>query len=109
MPNPRANPVQTEHPHIVTVDGPMGREPIIADTRIRVAFIARFYRAGEEPEEIVASYPHLKPAAVYDAISYYLDHQDEIDRLIEQSTPEALAERFGYVIDEHGKIVFNRP
>jgi uncharacterized protein (DUF433 family) len=55
-------------------------------------FIVRQLRVGDRPEDILASYPHLVPAAVYDAISYYYDHQDEIDRIIEESTPEVMAE-----------------
>jgi uncharacterized protein (DUF433 family) len=97
---------QTDHPHIVKVPGICGGRPTIAGTRISVDFIARLHRSGEEPEDIIATYPHLKPAAVYDAISYYLDHQDEIDRDIEESTPEALAQRFGYRVDETGRLHF---
>jgi hypothetical protein len=33
-----------------------------------------------------------RPVAVYDAISYYYDRQDEIDRIVEESTPEVMAE-----------------
>ena len=101
-----STPIKTEHPHIVRVPGVAGEEPIIAGTRISVAFIARLHRAGEEPEEIIASFPHLAPAAVYDAISYYLDHQDEVDRWIEDNSLEKLAERAGFEIVQGGKIVF---
>jgi hypothetical protein len=37
--------------------------------------------------------PHLSPAAVYDALSYYLDHRDEIDQMLEETAPPALARR----------------
>lgn len=102
-------PVKTEHPHIVRAPEIAGGRPIIVGTRISVDFIARLFQAGEQPEEIVATYPHLSPAAVYDAVSYYLDHQAEIDRLIADSTLEALAERYGFVIEANGKIVFKAP
>ena len=101
-----ATPVKTEHPHVVRVPGVLGGEPVIAGTRIGVAFLARLLQAGEEPSEIIATYPHLAPAAVYDAISYYLDHQEEIDRLIADATSEALAERFGFALAERGRVVF---
>jgi uncharacterized protein (DUF433 family) len=101
-------PVRTEHPHIVRAPGIAGGRPTIAGTRISVEFIVGLLRAGDEPWDIIASYPHLKPAAVFDAISYYLDHQEEIDREIEESTPEKLAERYGFVVDERGKVIFNR-
>jgi uncharacterized protein (DUF433 family) len=95
-----------EHPHIVKAPGVLGGEPVIAGTRIGVAFIARLLQAGEEPSEIIAAYPHLAPAAVYDAISYYLDHREEIDQLIGDSTPVALAERYGFEVAERGRVVF---
>jgi uncharacterized protein (DUF433 family) len=78
--------INSEHPHIVKVPGVLGGEPIIAGTRMGVAFIARLLQAGEEPSEIIAVYPHLAPAVVYDAISYYLNHCEEIDELIGEST-----------------------
>jgi uncharacterized protein (DUF433 family) len=98
--------INTEHPHIVKVLGVLGGEPIIAGTRIGVAFIARLLQAGEEPTEIIAAYPYLAPAAVYDAISYYLDHRGEIDKLIGDSTLAALAERYGFEVGERGRVVF---
>ena len=101
-----ATELKTEHPHIVRIPGVLGGEPVIAGTRVGVAFIARLLQAGEEPSEIVAAYPNLMPAAVYDAVSYYLDHREEIDALIEGSTVEALAERYGFSVEEDGKIVF---
>ena len=52
--------------------------------RIRVAQIAIDYRMGRwSPEEIALRYPHLKLPEIYSAITYYLDHQAEIDAEIE--------------------------
>ena len=98
--------LSTEHPHIVRVPGVLGGEPLITGTRIGVALIARLLQAGEEPSEIIATYPHLAPAAVYDAISYYLDHREEIDALISDSTLEALGERYGFDLAERGRVEF---
>ena len=61
-----ATELRTEHPHIVRVEGVVGGEPVIAGTRIGVAFIARLVQAGEEPAEIIVAYPHIAPAAVYE-------------------------------------------
>ncbi len=102
-----ATELRTEHPHIVKVPGVLGGEPVIAGTRIGVAFIARLLQAGEEPSEIVATYPNLQPAAVYDAVSYYLDHQTEIDALLAGSTLTELAERYGFSVQSDGKINFS--
>ena len=104
-----ATELKTEHPHSVRVPGIHGGEPVIAGTRIGVAFIARLLQAGEEASEIVAAYPNLAPAAVYDAISYYLDHRAEIDELIADASLATLATRYGFAVREDGKIVFGGP
>jgi uncharacterized protein (DUF433 family) len=98
--------IRTEHPHIVRVPGIAGGDPIIRGTRISVAFIARLLQAGEEASDIVAAYPHLGPAEVYDAISYYHDHREEIDSIIADSTLEKLAERYNFRIDAQGRVEF---
>ena len=74
----------TEHPHIVRVQGIGGGEPIIKGTRISVRLIAEYYKSGVAVEEIQHDYPHLNPAAIYDAISYYIDHQSR-DRSSDRS------------------------
>jgi uncharacterized protein (DUF433 family) len=81
-------------------------EPVISGTRVGVALIARLLQAGEDPSEIVAAYPGLAPAAIYDAISYYLDHRLEIDEVISDSTLDALAERYGFRVSKSGKVEF---
>ena len=34
---------------------------------------------GINPEELLSYYPQIGLAAIYDALSYYYDHRDEID------------------------------
>jgi len=75
----------TEHPYIVRIPGIAGGEPIIKGSRVPVRAIVLHYKAGESIEEILEAYPHLPPAAVLDAISYYLDHQEEIEALIQEA------------------------
>jgi uncharacterized protein (DUF433 family) len=104
-----SSPIQTEHPHIVRVPGVAGGRPVIKGTRITVVHIAQRFRAGEEPWEIIATYPDIAPAAVYDAISYYLDHRDEINRWIEDNAREKLAERLSFEVDTSGRVVFTAP
>jgi uncharacterized protein (DUF433 family) len=101
-----ATELRTEHPHIVRVPGVLGGEPIIAGTRIGVAFIARLLQAGDDPAELAATWPHITPAALYDAISYYHDHRDEIDALIDESSLEEMATRCGCSVGEDGKVSF---
>ncbi|MCS7301702.1 MAG: DUF433 domain-containing protein [Fimbriimonadales bacterium] len=61
-----------------------GGEPIIAGTRTPVRAIVELYRLNYTPEEITLHLPHLTLAQVFDALSYYCDHQDEINALIAQ-------------------------
>ncbi|MGA2619926.1 MAG: DUF433 domain-containing protein [Thermoguttaceae bacterium] len=56
-----------------------GGQPIVADTRIRVATILAAYRQGMGVEEIVQQYPVLRPADVHDALAYAYDHLEEIE------------------------------
>jgi uncharacterized protein (DUF433 family) len=97
---------QTEHPYVVRVAGVCGGRPIIKGTRISVGHIAQLYKAGDTIEEILEAYPHLKAAAVYDAISYYLDHQKEIEQEIAENHIETLITRHGLEIDEQGFLRF---
>jgi hypothetical protein len=62
---------------------------------------------GDTPQDILASYPHLTPAAVCDAISFYYDHQAEIDRFIEANTLEVHAERHGFTVGNDGRLRFD--
>ncbi len=60
-------------------------EPIIAGTRTSVRAIVGLWRLGIMPEEILNHLPHLTLAQVFDALSFYLDHQAEINEYIEQN------------------------
>ncbi len=82
--------VQTEHPHIVRIEGVCGGRPIIAGTRISVRTIVERVRLGDSFEQIVENYPPLTLAQVYDALSYYHEHKSEIEGEI-AANEEALA------------------
>jgi uncharacterized protein (DUF433 family) len=86
----------------VKTPGIVGGRPRIKDTRISVDFLARFIISGTQPEEIAEMYPHLTLGGIYDAISYYYDHQAEIDQIIAEG--EALWKRIVAATDEHGRI-----
>ncbi len=75
----------TEHPYVVRREGFRGGRPILRDSNVPVWLIAAMWKAGDSFEEIEQAYPHLKPAAIYDAISYYLDHQQEIEAEIAEN------------------------
>ena len=80
--------IETTHAHIVTVDGICGGRPSIRGTRIAVSNVAFRHRRGESVDEMLEAWPHLTPAQVYDALAYYYDHKDEIDREVELSLDE---------------------
>ncbi len=40
---------------------------------------------GTGPEEITTRLPHLTLAQIFDALSYYSDHQEEINAYIERN------------------------
>ena len=63
----------------------LGGEPIIIGTRTSVRAIVGLWRLGIMPEEIMSHLPHLTLAQVFDALSFYLDHQAEINEYIEQN------------------------
>jgi uncharacterized protein (DUF433 family) len=54
--------------------------PIIARTRTPVRSIAGYYQMGMTVDEILQALPHLSAAQVHGALTYYFDHQKEIDR-----------------------------
>lgn len=72
----------TAHRYIVTEDQILSGEPIIQGTRTPVRAIVEMWRQGMPPEAIPQHLPHLTLAQVFDALSYYSDNQDEINRHI---------------------------
>ena len=77
--------VKTDHRYIVTDSAILGGEPIIQGTRTPVRAVVETWRLGIAPEEIPHHLPHLSLAQVFDALSYYSDHQDQINDLIERN------------------------
>ena len=70
-------------------------EPIIIGTRTSVRAIVGLWRLGVMPEEILNHLPHLTLAQVFDALSFYLDHQAEINEYIERNqVPDELVHPF---------------
>jgi len=90
------NPVQwTEHPWVVQVEGYRGGRPIILGSSIPVRSIAIYYlRHSMDMDDILEGFPHLRAAQVYDALSYYYDHQEEIENDIEADSVERLMKEY---------------
>src|SRR4051794_17320819 len=76
------------YPHI---DKPAGEPARLARVpRVRVAQIAMDYLAhGWSVDEMCRQHPYLKPAEAHAALTYYFDHQDEIEQEIRAEWAEA--------------------
>jgi uncharacterized protein (DUF433 family) len=77
-----------------------GSKAMIKGTRIAVSTIVGYIRLGEPPEFIAQSVlPHLALAQIHDALSYYYEHQDEIEaeliRNTEATSQARVRERLG--------------
>ena len=75
----------TEHLYVTTSDQILSGEPVIRGTRTPVRAIVELWRQGTVAEEICRHLPHLTLAQVFDALSYYSDHQEEINAHIERN------------------------
>jgi len=89
-----------KHAYIEVVDKIGGPQATIRGTRVPVSIVIGYLRAGETPESLVEKVlPHLTLAQVYDALSYYHDHRDEIEQELLENTEEysraVLRERLG--------------
>jgi len=60
---------------------------------------------GLSVEEILEGLPHLNPAQVFAALSYYHAHQAEIEHDIENSRMETLIARYGLRTLPDGHLV----
>ncbi|MEM6256125.1 MAG: DUF433 domain-containing protein [Cyanobacteria bacterium P01_D01_bin.156] len=66
-------------------------EPTVVGTRVSVRTLVGQWRLGTPAEEIPTQFPQLTLAQVFDALSFYLDNQAEINEYIELNRiPEEL-------------------
>jgi uncharacterized protein (DUF433 family) len=77
--------VSTGHAYIVRDDQILSGEPIIKGTRTPVRAVVETWRMGIPAEDVVTHLPHLTLAQVFDALSYFADHQDEVMGYIERN------------------------
>jgi uncharacterized protein (DUF433 family) len=75
------------HEHIEKIAGHPARLSRLP--RIHVAQLVMDYLAhGWSPDEMCSHYPHLTPAEAHAAMTYYYDHQAEIDAEIHAELAE---------------------
>src|SRR4051794_12042016 len=99
--------MKTEHPYVVRIPDVCGGRPIIVGTRLTVQFVIEQLAAGDTPNDIVESFPTVTLAAIHDAISYYYDHQHDIDDDIAGSSPTELSKRLEFTITKDERLNFN--
>jgi uncharacterized protein (DUF433 family) len=74
--------VETKYEHVILNED---KVPIIADTNTKVIeLILDKIAYGWSPEELRFQHPHLTLGQIYSALAYYSDHQEILDRVIEQ-------------------------
>ena len=71
------------HPYIVQDDKISGGSPIIRGSRVRIVDIVIEYEyLGWSPDRIIDAHPQLNLSQVHDALSFYYERREDIDREI---------------------------
>jgi len=74
--------VETKYEHVILNKDNV---PVIADTNTKVIeLILDKIAYGWSPEELRFQHPYLTLGQIYSALAYYSDHQEVLDRVIEQ-------------------------
>lgn len=76
--------------HIVRDPDKHGGKPHIAGKGLTVQYIAELYKLDYTVDDLVEGFD-LTPGQVHAALSYYFDHQAEIDEAIRESRAAAQA------------------
>lgn len=105
---PHASPPPAAAPYVTAAPEVCGGRPTIQGTRIPVKTIVGYHKLGLQMDEILEGLPALTPAKIYAALSYYYDHQDEIERDIQESQPAQLIERYGLEVAADGRVTLAR-
>lgn len=86
---------QIGHPHITSHPQICGGSPAIAGTRFPVrSVVMSVLKHGLTPEELVEQFPYLTLAQIHDALAYYYDNREEVDRDLAENTEEAVRQRY---------------
>lgn len=57
-------------------------------TRVQFESIIRYWQQGQTPEDLHRAFPSVRLAAIFGALAFYLDHQDEMDVFLAASAAE---------------------
>jgi uncharacterized protein (DUF433 family) len=88
--------------HIEIRDG----QPVITGNNLKVAYIAKMYLSGKTPIEWIAENYDITHAQIHAALSYYYDHQAELDAYVHEG--DQIARELGKTYDEVVAQIENR-
>jgi len=80
--------IATSYRHIVQRVGVRSGHPIVEGTRIGVHDVVAMTKTGASVDAVVASFPRLTRAQVYECLAYYEDHRTELDPLVTSQTAQ---------------------
>ena len=92
---------KTDHKYI-KVDPQRGT--YIRGTRIRVKNIVIHYKSGMSVEEILEGFPNITPAQFYDALSYYYDYKEQIEKEIGAEDLHEIEKEFNLKLQPNGTL-----
>lgn len=78
--------IATSYRYIVRRAGVRSGNAIVEGTRIGVHDVVAMIRTGCSVDAVVASFPRLTRAQVYECLAYFEDHQAELEPLIAAQT-----------------------
>ena len=70
--------------HIVCASGKHSGKPYIAGTGMTVQHVAALHNCGWTVQDLIEEF-EVTAGQVYAALSYYADHQEEIDRALHEA------------------------
>ncbi len=77
---------------------------MVRGTRIPVKVLVGYYRMNDKVTDIMTGFPNLTAAQLYDALSYYYDHQAEIDADMEADELSELLKQFNLQMNADGVL-----
>ena len=83
-------PTEVSHPYVISREDIAGSRPIMAGTRTRISTVVAYYKLGYSPEELAREFPHLTLSQIHDALSYYYEHREQIDKEIDEESEDNL-------------------
>lgn len=80
------------------------RGTYIKGTRVRVKNIIIHYKSGMSVEEILEGFPNITPAQFYDALSYYYDYKEQIEKEIKAEGLHEIEKKFNLKLRLNGTL-----